>query len=230
MCGRFSLAATPQELIDHFHLDSVPPLTPSYNIAPSQGVAVVRVRPGHEWRELAILQWGLIPFWADELTIGSHLINARAEGIAEKPAFRDSFKHRRGLVAADGFFEWKGMGKSKQPYYFHLKSGRLMALAALWDRWTPPDGAHIETCAVVTTEPNELCGRVHDRMPVILPESDYDFWLDPKIRDTERLSALLKPYSAEEMACTSISDRVNSPYEDGPDLIRPIAEQLDMLM
>jgi putative SOS response-associated peptidase YedK len=222
MCGRFTLTVSSEVLAEHFGLEAVPPLEPRFNIAPTQAVAVVWVRPARQRRELAILQWGLIPSWAEDPTIGSRLINARAETVSEKPAFRVAFKYRRCLMLADGFYEWKGKGKYRQPYYFRLKDGRPFAFAGLWEHWMGADGSDIETCALITTEANPRVRSIHERMPVILRPEDYDFWLDPKPQDPRRLQELLRPYPAEAMTAYPVTPRVNSPFEDEADFITPL--------
>lgn len=225
MCGRFTLTVSSEVLAEQFSLEAVPPLEPRFNIAPTQAVAVVWLRPGRMARELAILQWGLIPSWADDPAIGSRLINARAETVAEKPAFRSAFKHRRCLMLADGFYEWQGKGKQRQPYYFRMQDGRPFAFAGLWERWMGADGSDIETCALITTEANSLVRRTHERMPVILQPRDYDLWLDPKLQEPARLQAALRPYPPEAMEARPVSTRVNSPFEDEPDLITPLDQR-----
>lgn len=227
MCGRFTLTVPPKALAEQFLVDSVPPLLPRYNVAPTQPVAVVRIRPGHLARELALLQWGLIPSWAEDPAIGARLINARAESVAEKPAFRTAFKYRRCLVVADGFYEWKGKGRARQPYYFRLKSEKAFALAGLWEHWEGADGSYIETCSIITTDANPLVRPIHDRMPVIIQPGDYDLWIDPKMQKADRLTPLLLPYPAGEMLTYPVSTRVNSPFDDEPEFIDPHEEGIE---
>lgn len=222
MCGRFTLTVTPQALAEQFFVDSIPPLLPRYNIAPTQPVAVVRIRPGHVARELALLQWGLIPSWAEDPAISSRLINARAESVAEKPAFRTAFMYRRCLIAADGFYEWKGKGRLRQPYYFRMKSGKLLAFAGLWEHWEGADGSYIETCTIITTHANDLVQPIHERMPVIVRPEDYDFWLDAKMQKIERLEMILQPFPVEDWVVYPVSSRVNSPGDDEPEFIEPL--------
>src|SRR5947207_1224429 len=185
MCGRFTLR-TPLTVLAQqflFELGDLPAETqvsPRYNIAPTQ--IVVAVCAGTSKRELALFRWRLIPSWAKDAKITSSLINARSETLAEKPAFRTAFSRRRCLILADGFYEWKKEGKQKLPYYFQLAEGQPFAFAGLWDRWRGPDGSSeeaVESCTIVTTTANELCGEIHERMPVILRPSDYDLWLNP---------------------------------------------------
>jgi putative SOS response-associated peptidase YedK len=165
VCGRYTLKAPKKAIAEAFDLADVPPLLPRYNIAPTQPVPVVRLDPASGERGLALLHWGLIPSWADDPAIGHRLINARAETVAEKPAFRSAFKRRRCLVVADGFYEWK-RENGKTPYYFRLKDDSPFAFAGLWDRWEKGDEL-VASCTLITCEPNGVVAPVHDRMPVI---------------------------------------------------------------
>ncbi len=178
MCGRFTLTDPDQDLAVQFNLPDIPDMQPRYNIAPTQPVAAVRVSPASMVREMALLHWGLIPFWAKDRKIGNRMINARSETVAEKPAFRAAFKRRRCLVAADGFYEWQKQDGGKQPYYIRRHDGRPFAIAGLWESWKSEDEAVIESCTLLTTTPNELIRPLHNRMPVILHPKDYDLWLD----------------------------------------------------
>ncbi len=216
MCGRFDLNAPLSELLDWF--GGLPPaeLDPRYNVAPSQEVTAIR------WTDLGKrtwcrLRWGLIPHWAKDEKIGYKMINARAETIAEKPAYRGPFAHSRCLIPATGFYEWKATnGTHKQPYRIMLRSQEPFAFAALWSTWHD-----VQSCSIVTTRPNELVAEIHDRMPVILPPDLYDTWLDPQQgRDT--LQQLLKPYPAAKMEAYPVSTLVNSPRNDTPECIVPV--------
>lgn len=225
MCGRYTLT-TPGEIIaEIFDLAAPPELPAHYNVAPTQEVAAVRVdEPGGE-RRLVILRWGLVPHWADDPAIGNRMINARAETAAEKPAFRSSFKAKRCLVVADGFYEWqKVSGGTKQPWYFRLASGEPFAFAGLWAVWGKGEGDPIETCTVLTTDANELVRKVHPRMPVILAPEHWDLWLDPSVGDRERLEAVLGPYDPARMIAFPVSTRVNSPANDDPSVIEPLGD------
>jgi putative SOS response-associated peptidase YedK len=198
-------------------------LVPRYNIAPTQ--AVITVTDEGE-RRLEQMRWGLIPSWAKDAKIGSSLINARAETLAEKPAFRSAFKRRRCLIPADSFYEWAaGSGGRKQPMRVALASGEPFAFAGLWEEWTPRDGPDtpIRTCAIVTCAPNELMARFHHRMPVILqgPEAEAA-WLDPAVSDPEVLQATLVPYPAEAMVAYPVSDLVNNVRNDSAQLVLPL--------
>jgi len=223
MCGRYTLT-TPGELIaEAFDLSSLPELSPRYNIAPTQEVAVIRRHGGTGARSLDFLRWGLIPFWAKDPTIGSRLINARSETVADKPSFRNAFKKRRCLVAADGYYEWKKEKEGpKQPYYIHLVGGQPFAFAGLWEHWEGEDGA-IDSCTLLTIEPNELMAQIHNRMPVILHPGDYDLWLDSDIKEPVRLAPLLAPYEAEYMEACPVSRFVNSPSNDSPRCIEAVS-------
>ena len=224
MCGRYTLQAAPALVADHFHFEELAEAKPRYNIAPSQLVACVRLMPGSARREGAMLRWGLIPSWAKDPAIGMKLINARAETVAEKPSFRNLFRHRRCLVPADGFFEWKKEGRDKQPYHIRLKDARLFAFAGLWDRWVRVDGQVIESCALLTTAPNALMASLHDRMPVILGPTAYDEWLDPHQQDVARLARLLQAYPVEEMVANPVSRLVNNPRFDDPRCVETLEE------
>jgi putative SOS response-associated peptidase YedK len=163
-----------------------------------------------------------VPSWTKDPAIGNRLINGRSETAATKPAFRKPLRERRCLILADGFYEWKREGSRKQPYYITLREGEPFAFAGLWDRWHPPDGDPLETCTILTTTPNDVVQRLHDRMPVILPSASYSLWLDPNVRDLEPLQALLQPYAAEKMIAYPISTKVNTPSNDSADLIAPL--------
>jgi putative SOS response-associated peptidase YedK len=220
MCGRFTLTADISELQSSFPWVNIPPgLSPRYNIAPTQPVAVT---PNDGKNRLDFYIWGLIPSWAKDPDIGSHMINARSETLSEKPAFRAAFRRRRCLVLADGFYEWRKDTKGqKTPMYIHLASGKPFAFAGLWEFWNAPDGSSVLSCVIITTQPNSLLATIHNRMPVILPEAAYAQWLDPGEGDPKQLSALLLPYPAEEMAAFPVSPLVNNPRNESPALIQP---------
>jgi putative SOS response-associated peptidase YedK len=221
MCGRFTLTSPVQAVASQFSLPGLPAFEPRYNIAPTQPVAAVRAAGEAMVRSLVVLQWGLIPFWAKDSEVGARLINARSETVAEKPAFREAFRRRRCLVLADGFYEWQKQDGGKQPFYIHLRDGCPFAFAGLWERWNGPEGP-IESCTLLTTQPNELMRPLHNRMPVILEPKDYDLWIDPGIRQTDLLLPLLYPYPAEQMAAFPVSRRVNNPDNDDPQCVVPL--------
>lgn len=210
MCGRFTLRASASEIAEFFELirDLVDWDEPRFNIAPTQSILAVRASSGG--REPVRLRWGLIPAWAKDTKLAASLINARAETVAEKPSFRTAFRRRRCLIPVDGFYEWRREGKSKVPHWFSLRSQELFAFAGMWEKWQAPDGTAVETCATLTTTPNDLMATIHDRMPVILKPSDYDVWLDPQVDDVNALSSLLVPYPAEEMQAEQVSDVINN--------------------
>ncbi len=221
MCGRYTLSTPGAAVAELFELDTVPRLTPRYNVAPTQESAVVRLAGGR--RSLLCLRWGLVPYWAAEPGIGNRMINARSESVADKPAFRSSFRRRRCLVPADGFFEWRRTPAGKQPYLIRLSDGRPFAFAGLWERWVPHDGEPIESFTILTTRPNELAATVHDRMPVILPPRHHELWLDPLERRPERLTPVLRPFPAAEMQLFPVSEVVNKPANDTPECVAPLA-------
>src|ERR1051325_532958 len=210
MCGRFRLGKGREALKKHFGADTDVEWEPRYNIAPGQDVAAIRQDPKKPVRRLGMMRWGLIPNWADDANVGYKMINARSESAATLPAFRDALKYRRCLVAADGFYEWKTLGKVKQPYCFALADDGIFAFAGLWDEWKSPEGKVIETCSVLTTTPNELVRDVHDRMPVILAPDSYDLWLDPGFSRPEGIGELLRPISGSAMKKYAVSPRVNN--------------------
>jgi putative SOS response-associated peptidase YedK len=224
MCGRFTLRAPASVVAAQFGLFETPPLTPRFNIAPTQPVAVVRLAPeaAEPERELAWLRWGLIPGWAKDPAMGSRLINARAETVAQKPAYRAAFRSRRCLVVADGFYEWQRTDGRKQPYFIRLRDDRPFAFAGLWESWQDPDGSPIESCAILTTEPNELLEPIHNRMPVILAPKDYQRWLDPAIRQPQSLEPLLRAFPGDQMIAYPVSTYVNSPTRDDPKCIERV--------
>jgi putative SOS response-associated peptidase YedK len=220
MCGRFTLTVSARVLGELFAVPEPAGLAPRYNIAPTQQVLVART--GESGRELARVRWGLVPHWADDLSIGARMINARGETVASKPAFRSALKHRRCLIPADGFYEWKKVDAGKQPHLIRFADARPFAFAGLWERWLPSDGGGVvDSCTIITTTPNELVRSLHDRMPVILPPSAFDEWLRPEPLAAPRLDELLAPHPAAEMEAFAVSRRVNSPAYDGPECIAP---------
>jgi putative SOS response-associated peptidase YedK len=211
MCGRFAQRTSAREIAKTFGV-AVPEMNARYNIAPTQDVLAVRRQT--EGREAIMLRWGLVPAWAKDNSMGARLINARSETVTDKPAFREAFKRRRCLIPASGFYEWQRQGTRKLPYYFQMKDGRPFAFAGLRERWVDADGAEIETCAILTTECNDLLRPVHERMPVIIASTDYDQWLDPQVYQTESLRTLLRPYPAAEMDAYPVGLHVNNPAHD----------------
>ena len=220
MCGRYTLRTPLETLVQRFEIDEYPSfITPSYNIAPSQGVAAVIAENGK--RKLEMLHWGLIPSWAKDPEVGNKMINARAETVAEKPSYRKAFKERRCLILADGFYEWQKTDSGKQPFYIRMEDESPFAFAGLWESWQ--NGREIRSCTIITTSPNEVAAQVHNRMPVILPPEDYEMWLDPDFDEREPLTTLLKPFPAEAMEAYPVSRRVNRPANNDPEVIEPAA-------
>lgn len=242
MCGRFTLFLDPSQLQDLFGLTGTPPpaWAPRYNIAPTQPVAAIILNEGAQ-RELTHFQWGLIPSWSKDPTMGSRMINARAETIREKPAFRAALKRRRCLIPANGFYEWLKTGKEKTPMYITMKDDSPFAIAGLWEQWhmektsevlEKASGKHqdsklrkfdaIRSCALITTTPNSLMEKIHDRMPAILNPKDYDRWLAPGELPEMDLHHLLSPYSASKMKAVEVSRKVNSPKFDSAECIEAV--------
>jgi putative SOS response-associated peptidase YedK len=221
MCGRYSQRQSAEIIAQAFQVDNVPALKPRYNIAPTQSVATI-LQPSTN-RQFKMLHWGLIPSWSKDTKISSKLINARAETVAEKPSFRSAFKKRRCLVLADGFYEWqKQEDKQKQPFYFRMSKENPFAFAGLWEHWEDQEtGEEIESCTILTTEPNDLMKTVHNRMPVILEPKDYDLWLDVNVKP-ELLQPLLHPYPDEEMTAFPVSKAVNKPTNDTAECINSL--------
>jgi putative SOS response-associated peptidase YedK len=222
MCGRFTLFEPDKILSKEFGVSGFTTLAPRYNIAPSQPVAAVRAAPAGSGRELAFLRWGLIPSWSKDPAIGNRLINARAETAHEKPSFRNAFRRHRCLIPASGFYEWLRWERGKQPYFVRMHDAHLFAFAGLWEQWESPEEGVIETCAILTTAANAVLAPIHDRMPVILPTTVYDQWLDPALLNTDLLAPLLVPFSPEEMLAFPVSPRVNAPSADDKGCIAPL--------
>lgn len=265
MCARFTLRASAEVVAGLFEVDELPAEPPRYNIAPTQPVvAVIERKAGG--RAAKLFQWGLIPSWAKDPSIGPRLINARAESLAERPAFKNALARRRCLIPADGFYEWaeipeeygaggleigkregpkdaqqnlfpdldedpnskletphsKRKARKKQPYYIGLKDFSVFAFAGLWEFWEQPGGDTLYTCAIITTEPNELVRPMHDRMPVILRHQDYEAWLDRKIKNLSTLRSMLGPFPAEEMNAYPVSNVVNNANNETPDCVAPL--------
>ena len=219
MCGRYSLKSDDEQINARFVARSMPSTrTARYNIAPTQPVwALVYT----EEPKIVALRWGLIPSWAKDKAIGNRMINARSEGIEDKPSFRRAIRKRRCLVLADGFYEWKKEGKAKVPLYIRLKSGEPFGFAGLWERWAAPSGETIHSCTIITTAPNALMENIHQRMPVILPREAEEQWLDPAVDDPQKVLPLLQPYPDGEMEAYAVSTTVNSPRNDVAACIEP---------
>ena len=221
MCGRFTLTVDPAELAEQFGgVDFPKQFAPRFNIAPSQPVLAI-LNDGRKMADFVL--WGLIPAWAKAASSSNRIINARGETLAEKPAFRASYKYKRCLIPADGFFEWKSQGSTgtKTPHFIHLKSREPFAFAALWAESSGSENSPIRSCAIITTTPNELMASIHDRMPLILPQPDYAEWIDVAPRSPESLAHLIKPYPAELMQAYPVTTLVNSPDNDRAECILP---------
>jgi putative SOS response-associated peptidase YedK len=223
MCGRFVRYTPVERFAGLFHAQGgAVEARASYNIAPSARILVARNTPDGQ-RELALLKWGLVPAWSDAPKTEYSTINARAETVAEKPAYRSAFRHRRCLIAADGFYEWRPQPDGhKQPYIIHLANDEPFAFAGIWEHWER-DGKPLDSCSILVTEANALMRSIHDRMPVILPPESYAAWMDPGITEPARLQPLLRPYPAEKMAFHPVGTSVNSPRNDGRDLLEPVS-------
>ena len=217
MCARFTLITPGSLIAERFNLAQVPNLTARYNVAPSQLVAVIGTKAAGGGRGLALFRWGFIPRWANDAK-GLRPVNAKSETVADTASFRDSFRDRRCLIPADGFYEWRDTPEGKKPLYYRLKRGEVMALAGIWDIWPGPT-EKVFSCAILTTRPNSLVEPVHNRMPVILPPDAWDVWLDPKESDPARLLPLLKPYAADEMEAIPVGTKVNSSRFEGPECL-----------
>ncbi|SHE32302.1 Putative SOS response-associated peptidase YedK [Seinonella peptonophila] len=219
MCGRFTLTTPESKLEQRFQMSLDLPYAPNYNTAPTQSVIGIISKQGS--RQVTHYRWGLIPFWAKDQKIGSRLINARAETLHEKPSFRHLFKRKRCIILSDGFYEWKRIGNSKQPYYIRMIDHSPFAFAGLWDTWKKGE-QEIHSCTIITTQPNRLMESIHHRMPVILPQEYEDQWLDEKLIDKEALQSLLVPYTEPKMEAYPVSTMVNSPKNNNPDLLERI--------
>lgn len=220
MCGRYALYSRPEAIRRHFRLSFLPVgLRPRYNIAPSQQGPIVRASP-EGGRELVLMRWGLVPRWSKEPKVSYSTINAMAETVHLKPAYRAAFRRRRCLVPASGWYEWEETPPGRRPWFFKPKAGDLLAFAGIWERWGEGEEA-FDSYSVIVTEANELAKPIHQRMPVVLSPEDYDFWLDPAVTEPEALRPLLAPCPSEWLEAHPVSARVNSPQNDEPALIAP---------
>ena len=226
MCGRARLSSDVSEIKLVF---SIPPRRPTPNIpanwnaAPTEDLPVVRYDARAQERSLDVMRWGLVPFWAKDIKVGFSNINAKAETVDTRPAYREAFARRRCLVPFDSFYEWKKLGRERQPYAVALADRRLMAMAGLWENWRSPAGEIVRSFAIVTTAANPLLAPLHDRMPVILDADAWPIWLGEAAADTERLKALLAPYPAEQMIVWPVDKRVGNVKNKDPGLIEPVA-------
>jgi putative SOS response-associated peptidase YedK len=220
MCGRFTLRAKPKWIAEDSALWNLLDLTPRYNIAPTQLLTALRTGENSTF-EAAKLRWGLLPSWVKDPKKFPLLINAQSETVADKPAFRSAFRRRRCLILADGYYEWKAIGKKKQPYFYRLKTDEVFAFAGLWEARTA-DETVTESCTILTTEANALARAVHTRMPVILGPKERDLWMDQRIDEPRALLELLRPYAADAMVCYPVNPIVNRAGVDGPECIAEV--------
>ncbi len=227
MCGRFVSASPPDEIAGYFGAESSSEavLEPNYNVAPTSDVYVVY--DSGETRRLDAFHWGLVPFWAKSPSAGNRMVNARAEGLAQKNAYRNAFRRHRCLIPADGFYEWQAQEgrKKKQPYYVHRRDGEPLAFAGLWEEWRGPDddgSRSLRSCTIITTSANETMEPIHDRMPVVLPPSAWDRWLDPGNHDTTSLGNLLVPAPPHLLTLHPVGTEVGNVRNEGPQLIEPV--------
>jgi putative SOS response-associated peptidase YedK len=224
MCGRFALWTPPGTITRYFKVNVTLDIQPRYNIAPGQNVLAFLQSEDTGWRP-AMFRWGLIPGWAKEESIGYKMINARAESIQEKPAFKSAFKYRRCLIPATGFYEWKQEGAGKQPYLIRFNDTDLFAIAGIWEAWKKPASEEvIQSCAILTTSANSVVAPIHDRMPVIIHPDDLDLWLDTRASDFKLLDALMRPFDEGDMACHRVSKMINRVKNDHISLIQPQEE------
>jgi putative SOS response-associated peptidase YedK len=220
MCGRFTLHHSTETLVEHFGVDQTAvAFEPRYNIAPTQPVAVIVQQ---QQKNMEAFRWGLVPFWAKDIKIGSRMINARAETLAQKPVFRAAFKRRRCLIPTSGFYEWQRQGKEKKPIYIRLAGEQPFAFAGLWEEWHGPNAEVLHSCSIVTTQANAFMAPIHQRMPVIFEPGQENIWLDPTIEDPQTLDSLLRPYEGA-MEAHPVSTQVNIPTFDDPVCIQPAA-------
>ena len=229
MCGRFALTSTASEIAEIFQVDVLPDVLPRYNIAPTTPVACVVEEDGE--RTLKEFRWGLIPRWAKDRKFGARTINARAETVAEKNSYRAAFKRRRLLILANGFYEWKTLGKGKGatkiPHLIQLDDERPFGMAGLWETWVDPEtDEEVVSCTIITTSGNDLMKPIHDRMPVILPPDRWDLWLDPEVREKEVLQELLVPYDPDGMKARAVSKAVGNVRNKGPEIQDPYEDEL----
>ncbi len=219
MCGRFVIELSPDLVAKVFGLPEVPNLSPRYNVAPTQPAPVIRETPGGQ-RGLVMVRWGLIPSWSKDSDGG--LINARSESVNDKPSFRQSFRQRRCILPASGFYEWARVEGKKVPYYVRMADGSPMPLAGIWDEWRDPNGTLLATCAILTTAANEKVAPIHERMPVILAPESFDQWLNRHVHDAEALRPLCAACPADRIEAFPVSPLVNNPANDAPECILPV--------
>ncbi|MFQ5479385.1 MAG: SOS response-associated peptidase [Candidatus Binatia bacterium] len=225
MCGRFVLASSNATILELFGLTESVSFPRRYNIAPGQNILAVRQDENRGTRAGVMLRWGLVPSWTASGGSNIGIVNARSETVAEKRSFRDAFNARRCLVPADGYYEWQRRGKHKQAHFVYRASRAIFAMAGIWNSHRTSDGEIIETCAILTTAPNDLVSRFHDRMPLIIGDEDYPLWLNSKVRDTEALGLLMRPFPSDELASHPVSSLVNDNRHDSPRCIERSTEK-----
>ena len=223
MCGRFVGYRSYHELQKAFPIDKAAcEVTKNYNVAPSQEILAIIKHNNENWLEC--LHWGLVPFWAKDISIGNRMINARVETVASKPSFRNAFKKRRCLIIADGFYEWKGTKGQKQPMFITLPDAEPFAFAGLWETWNPkdePDNIY-KSCTIITTQSSDSIREIHHRMPAILKPENYETWLDPLNQDVKGLENILKDGIVTELVSHPVSKNVNSVKNNDPSNIIPM--------
>jgi putative SOS response-associated peptidase YedK len=220
MCGRYQITSAPEAMRRLFRYPEQPNFPARWNVAPTQPVPIVRLNEGE--RQFALVRWGLIPAWVKDPRAFTLLINARGESVLDKPAFKNAMKRRRCLVPADGFYEWKDAGGRKRAFCARATQPPI-AFAGLWESWMGPNGEELETAAIITTRANRMLGAIHDRMPVVIPQDAFDFWLDCRTIDAETASALLVPAPEDVFDAYDVSNAVNRTVNDGPELVQPLA-------
>ena len=229
MCGRYSLTTSAAELAKQFWLANEPTLIPRFNIAPTQPVGVVlQDHDGDGQSQFRMMRWGLVPNWAKDVSIDGRMINARSETVTTKPSFRSAIRYRRCLIPADGFYEWKRVGQHKQPHRITTTNGGLFAFAGLWEHCPSDAGDQLETCAILTCNPNPLMATIHNRMPVMLARNDYRQWMTPAVTDAKTLAPLLTAFTAEPMIAYPVGLVVNNPKNNNPQCIEPLPQPDDL--
>ena len=222
MCGRYAFFSPAEAVRRAFAVEAVPALEPRYNIAPTQGVPAVREGPDGK-RSVALLHWGLVPSWAKDRAVGSRMINARSETLAERPAFRRAYRSRRCILPADGWYEWQPGPSGKQPWFICAQDRGLLGLAGLWESWRADDGGTLESCTIITTDASASVAHIHHRMPVVLPTEAFGPWLDTGKQDPRDLDRWLGPCDPALLRAYPVSRRVNNPRHEGPGLVEPAA-------
>jgi len=230
MCGRFARYSLTRELERYFNAHPASfELQPNYNVAPTQEIPVIVIHENE--RHIKKRHWGLVPFWAKDTSIGSRMINARVETVTSKPAFRAALRHRRCLIPADGFYEWKGKAGNKLPYYFHLPSGELFAFAGLYEIWedkeAPPGAGPYKSCTIITTDASDSVKDVHNRMPLILRPEAYEEWLDPNNKEPAKIEQILKRGSIKDLKCYPVSKLVNQVGNNKKQCMEPLKDSSD---